>query len=91
MAVIGQSHLLWGSQVTDQISHSNTIVRIVPTEVVLCIIVSFLAHLCLIRMCFFPHTFSLYCIGSRMENPLSYYPYHKNNSFVFQHSTSHPT
>ena len=34
MAVIGQSHLLWRSRVPDHISHSNTIVRIVPIEVV---------------------------------------------------------
>ena len=35
MAVIGQSHLLWRSRAPDRISHSNTIVRIVPIEVVL--------------------------------------------------------
>ena len=34
MAVIGQSHLLWRSRVPDHIYHSNTIVKIVPTEVV---------------------------------------------------------
>ena len=34
MAVIGQSHLLWRSRVPDHSYHSNTIVRIVPTEVV---------------------------------------------------------
>ena len=34
MAVIGQSHLLWRSRVPDHIYHSNSIVRIVPTEVV---------------------------------------------------------
>ena len=33
MAVIGQSHLIWRSRVADHISHSNTIVRIVPIEV----------------------------------------------------------
>ena len=33
MAVIGQSHLLRRSWVPDHISHSNTIVRIVPIEV----------------------------------------------------------
>ena len=33
MAVIGQSHLIWRSRVADQISHGNTIVRIVPIEV----------------------------------------------------------
>ena len=34
MAVIGQSHLLWRSRVPGHISHGNTIVRTVPTEVV---------------------------------------------------------
>ena len=34
MAVIGQSHFLWRSRVPDHISHSNTIVSIVTTEVV---------------------------------------------------------
>ena len=34
MAVIGQSHLLQRIRVPDHIYHSNTIVRIVPTEVV---------------------------------------------------------
>ena len=33
MAVIGQSHLLWRSQVPDHNYHSNTTVRIVPIEV----------------------------------------------------------
>ena len=33
MDVIGQYHLLWRSRVPDHISHSNTIVRIVPIEV----------------------------------------------------------
>ena len=37
MAVIGQSDLLWRSRVLDHIYHSNTIVRIVPTEVVPCL------------------------------------------------------
>ena len=36
MAVIGQSHLLRRNRVPDHISHSNTIVRIVPIEVGLC-------------------------------------------------------
>ena len=36
MVVIGQSHLLWRSRVPDHISHSNTIVRIDPIEVILC-------------------------------------------------------
>ena len=36
MAVIGQSHLIWRSSVADYISHGNTIVRIVPTEVGQC-------------------------------------------------------
>ena len=34
MAVIGQSHLLWRNRIPDHSYHSNTIVRIVPTEVV---------------------------------------------------------
>ena len=33
MAVIGQYNLMWRSRVLDHISHSNTIVRIVPIEV----------------------------------------------------------
>ena len=37
MAVIGQSHLLLRSRVPDHNFHSNTIVRIVPIEVVPCI------------------------------------------------------
>ena len=36
MAVIGQSHLLWRSRVPDHISHSNTIIRLVPIEAVQC-------------------------------------------------------
>ena len=40
MAVIGQSHLLWRSRVPGHNYHSNTIVRIVPTEVVLSMFVS---------------------------------------------------
>ena len=37
MAVIGQSHLLWRNRVPDHISHSSTIVRIVPIEVGRCL------------------------------------------------------
>ena len=33
MAVIGQFDLLWMNRVPDHRYHSNTIVRIVPTEV----------------------------------------------------------
>ena len=45
MAVIGQFHLLWRNRVPDHIYHGNTIVRIVPTEVVHCIYVLEIPHL----------------------------------------------